>query len=185
MKIERIKETLKDNGYGREAHYTSGIIQDDEYYNDLYQKSKSLSEFEKDVLSNDIKNCAVYSKVSRYGTDSENHWYRVRGLFGNEIIKTYSDVGSLMVGNDSFSTLISNGYGDGTTRVGIVNKCDENIKKASLCEGMMDNCRVTLKGTFNIYPYDCDAPSEQKPILTLTGNYFVYNYDGIIALVEF
>lgn len=89
-----------------------------------------------------------------------------------KIIKTVSDVGSLKVGNDDFSLLIPNGYGDGemtcyiTTDVNISEK--DGFKYFSL-----------LSGKFNIYDYDCG----DNVIYTTSDNaYQVWFGNGYVIL---
>lgn len=66
---------------------------------------------------------------------------------------TYSDAGSLKIGNENFQILIPNGYGDGKTYVHLCEKGElpDEIDKRS--------CRTffaSFSGNdINIYDYDC------------------------------
>ena len=119
MKLENIDDVLKENmSKYCSVHYLASCILDNEECLNLYKACKNYAEFERRVLSKKCGLNVIYSMVSLYGKDRENHWYRVRELFGNRCFKTASDVGSLLVGNEEFQALIPNGYGDGITRVG-------------------------------------------------------------------
>lgn len=168
---------------GCSAHYLAGCIEDNKEVAELYEKCKNYDEFEKRVLNHECDSNFVYSLISLYGKDSDYHWYRIRDLFGERCFKTHSDVGSLLVGNESFQVLIPNGMGDGTTRVAVFKKDDETSH--GLIELMFDNKHgPTLSGKFNIYSYDCDKPEVDEPCETLEGRYLTYYYDGLIAFVE-
>lgn len=185
MKLDNIYDVLKKNiSKGCCAHYLAGCIEDNKEVTELYKKCKNYDEFEKRVLNHECDSNIVYSLISMYGKDSDYHWYRIRELFGNRCFKTYSDVGSLLVGNEHFQVLIPNGIGDGTTRVAIFRKDDE--VSGGLIELMFD-CKhgPTLSGKFNIYSYDCDNPALDEPCKTLDGKYFTYYYDGFVAFVEY
>lgn len=188
MKLENIDDVLKENmSKYCSVHYLASCILDDEECLNLYKACKNYAEFERKILSKKCGLNVIYSMVSLYGKDRENHWYRVRELFGNHCFKTASDVGSLLVGNEEFQVLIPNGYGDGTTRVAVFNKSDSDHSIASrIMSDMMDSHRGPyLHGKFNIYPYDCCNPTVDKPCRTIKGNYFTYYYDGLIAFVEY
>ena len=188
MKLENIDDVLKENmSKYCSVHYLASCILDDEECLNLYMACKNYAEFERRVLSKKCGLNVIYSMVSLYGKDRENHWYRVRELFGNRCFKTASDVGSLLVGNEEFQALIPNGYGDGITRVAVFNKVDSDYDVVSrIMSDMMDSHRGPyLHGKINIYPYDCNDPTVDEPCKTLEGRYFTYYYDGLIAFVEY
>jgi len=89
-------------------------------------------------------------------------------------LTTLSDAGSVKIGNDNFSVLIPNGYGDGDTKVIIVSNIDcESFKSFKFF--------TSIKGNINIYNYDCDSPClESKVIETIKGWYGVYYKDGTV-----
>ena len=185
MKLDNIYDVLKKNiSNGCIAHYLRACIENDESCAKLYESCNSYDEFEKRVLNKESNSDIVYSLISLYGKDSDYHWYRIRDFFCDRCFKTYSDVGSLLVGNEDFQVLIPNGIGDGTTRVAVFKKDDDVY--GGLIELMMD-CKhgPTLNGKFNIYSSDCDNPAVDEPCKTLDGRYFTYFYDGFIAFVEY
>mgnify|MGYP004591176897 CR=1 FL=1 len=188
MKLETIEDVLKENmSKYCNVHYLASCILDNEECLNLYKACKNYAEFERKILNKKCGLNVIYSMISLYGKDSENHWYRVRELFGDLCFKTESDVASVLVGNESFQVLIPNGYGDGTTRIAIFNKDDPNHNVASrIMSDMMDSHRGPyLHGKFNIYPYDCCNPTIDEPCKTLEGRYFTYYYDGLVAFVEY
>lgn len=79
-----------------------------------------------------------------------------------------SDVGGVKVGNDDFSFIIHNGYGDGSHIV--------LITKPAKVHDLLD-FKTSITGKFNIYDYDCGNSIEA----TLDGTYFVYAYNGIVV----
>lgn len=105
----------------------------------------------------------------------ERRWMAIRKMFGERQFKTESDAGSLKVGNESFQTLIGNGRGDGVTRVAVFGK-DEEFNREYF-GGIVS----TVQGMFNIYDYDCGDSAAK----VVEGRYFVYAYDGFVALREF
>mgnify|MGYP000448732176 CR=1 FL=1 len=185
MKLDNIYDVLKANlKKGCNIHYLGGCIEDSESCSKIYEECMSYCEFEKRILNMEGDSIIVYGLISMYGKDSDYHWYRIRELFGDRCFKTYSDVGSLLVGNESFQVLIPNGMGDGTTRVAVFKKDDD--VPCGLIDLMMDSKHgPTLRGKFNIYSYDCDKPEVDEPCKTLEGRYLVYYYDGFVAFVEY
>lgn len=137
-----------------------------------WEKADTLDEFRSLVLTDErLMNNQGYAELSK---ESDNHWYRVRKMFGDKCFKTSSDAGSVKIGTENFTLNISNGYGDGTTRVAV-------FPKGELFNNDMMNFNGTaLHGEFNIYSYDCGTEIEK----TLNGDYFVYVYEGLVAFVE-
>lgn len=89
----------------------------------------------------------------------------------NDKMQTYiykCDAGSLLIGNDNFSILIPNGYGDGLFELAI---SDERIET--------DYRFITtfnVRGEANVYSYDCNTDAV---LCTLTeGRYAVYSDYG-------
>jgi hypothetical protein len=87
-----------------------------------------------------------------------------------KVVKTYSDVGSVKIGNDSFQFNISNGYGDGDTDVLISDAPTEAPKNAEYV--------MHIDGDFNIYSYDCSTSDVAH---TLHGAYYVYSQRDLRA----
>lgn len=85
-------------------------------------------------------------------------------------IGTYSDVGSVKIGNNSFQFNIPNGYGDGDTEVLI---SDAPTKAPTNAEYVMH-----IEGYFNIYSYDCSTSNVAH---TLHGAYYVYSQRDLSA----
>lgn len=115
----------------------------------------------------------AYAEVSKK-LRPNTHWYRVRAMFGDDVIKTSSDAGSVKVGVSNMSVLVPNGYGDGITRVSIFDNS----------EGFNDSMMsyfTTVKGTnIIIYDYDCGDVAAT----TISGRYNIYYYSGLVAFVK-
>lgn len=141
--------------------------------NQHWEAAFDLSSFKASVFADkELRTTHAYAELSK---ESDGHWYRVREMFGETCFKTFSDAGSVKVGNENFSFLINNGIGDGSTRVAIFAKGDE------FNDNMMVNSGVVVNGKATIYDYDCgDCPAAE-----LNGHYAVYVYEGLVAFVEF
>lgn len=110
--------------------------------------------------------------------EQKSLWYEIRAAIGDNVIKTESDIGSVLIGNKDMTMTISNGHGDGTTRIGIFEETNEITYK------MRFVCQVN--GTFNVYDYDCYKTAEQlnsprNIATTLSGRFWVYCYEGIVV----
>lgn len=144
---------------------------------DYWKESADLEEYYSRIFDDEsLKMSQLYAKASKKSKDGR-HWYRVREMAGkSSIYKTESDVGSVKVKIGNSSILISNGYGDGTTRVVIVpNSLDFNDLM------LMHGSYITLDGEFSICSYDCG----EHTIVDLKGRYRVYSYDGFVFFVKF
>lgn len=102
-------------------------------------------------------------------------WGAVRDCFGNKQFKTESDAGSVRIGNESFSVLIPNGWGDGVTRVAVFENNYE-FKAGSLLSFF-----TTVSGDFGVYAYDCGG---SEVVAELSGWYAAYYGEGFVALVR-
>lgn len=102
-------------------------------------------------------------------------FYAIREKFGDRQFKTMSDAGSVKIGNDSFSILIPNGRGDGTTRVAIFEKAEFTLENL-----MMFFSSFRTSKAF-VYNYDC---SGGEPIAEISGNFSVFYGHGFVALVK-
>lgn len=132
-----------------------------------YDESNNLNEFTKKVLDDErLENNQGYWELVKE-KDSENYNVRVLKLLkkiSDNYFKTESDAGSLKIGNSSFSTLFSNGYGDCENLVFIINK---EISLQCL------EFKTTIEGSeINIYEYDCG----NNIIETLRGKYTIYSF---------
>lgn len=146
---------------------TAGII------NEHWEAADNLSDFKEAVFEDErLRLTQAYAELSK---EDDDHWCRVREMFGDRCFKTISDIGGVKVGNDTFFVVINNEIGDGTTRVAVFHKGSD------FNDNMMNFSGTTLKGKFNVYDYDCG----NTPILELNGNYLVYCYQGLVAFVEF
>lgn len=122
----------------------------------------------------------TYSQIIALEQLSEqNHWLTIRKLFGSHYFKTFSDQGGVLVGNESFQTLIRNGYGDGVTRNAVLPL--KNIADFDKWDKLMNNTGITLEGKFNIYTDDCQTKDVEK---VLNGRYAVYYYNGLVLFLE-
>lgn len=103
-----------------------------------------------------------------------------------KIFRTSSDAGSVRIGNDSFKTLVPNGYGDGYTTV-IVGDPEE--ERAAGVE--YKNFWSFVSGeNFSVYYSDCG--NDEEIVTTLSGKFCVYvlgdtkNYinKGAVAFIK-
>lgn len=82
---------------------------------------------------------------------------------------TYSDAGSLKIGNENFQILIPNGYGDGKTYVHLCEKGElpDNIKEQPWL------FFTSFSGNdINIYDYDGDGA---HVVMSISGRFGVYS----------
>lgn len=192
MKLDEMESILQKHKIDKPA-YWSYQIQRNKLLSALWETTNDYQAFVDELLNRDFfdeglvekdKMCgfsdnrgrSVYAYFSKM---TEEHWYRIRSVFGNKQFKTDSDIGCLLVNNN---TLIRNGYGDGTTRVAIFNEDDEDYRGTDFFDKMMNPCDVSFRGKIDIYDYD--IVGEGKVIKTINGDYSVYTYDGLIAFVE-
>lgn len=189
MKLENMRDVIMTNlseGYGG-PHFVAKCIRNNETCLNIYCDSKNYDEFEQRILKEGPTNI-VYCIISKWGKDRENHYTRIQKLFTENCfyLKTYSDIAGVLVGNKDFQTIISNNYGDGITEIAIFKKDDVRYSFASKCMWHMmgNHYGPTLRGNFNIYPYDCCNPKDTEPCVSLSGEYITYAYDGFVAFVE-
>lgn len=102
-------------------------------------------------------------------------WKAIRADFGDRCFKTFSDAGSVRVGDGRFFVLIPNGRGDGETRVAIFDDAEEFHS-----EDLMTYFTEISGGEFYIYGNDCGGPSVKR----LFGKFEVYYYDGLVAFLQ-
>lgn len=115
----------------------------------------------------DILMSQAYAELSKKVCPS-GHWMRIRKMLNEMVFKTTSDVGGVKIGNDNFSIIIPNGYGDGVTRIAIVNRGDINEN--------MFTFFTSVEGCINIFSYDCGDEVER----TIFGKYGVYYCEGFV-----
>lgn len=105
-------------------------------------------------------------------------WKEIRGIMGDRCFKTESDAGAVRVGTETFSTLIRNCRGDGTTRVAVFEEEPEELA------GLLRTAMIfqsSVEGEFDIYDYDCAGG---RPVVHLSGRYAAYSYDGLVILIK-
>ena len=126
-----------------------------QFAKELKHGNKALCE----SFLNDLKIGAIFVDTT---SNFEKIWME------NDGFTTNSEMGSVKVGNDKFATLIRNRYGDGITKVAVVNgKAHLDVK----------HFETSLEGEFNIYSSDCG----NKVACTLNGRYGVYSNDGYVV----
>lgn len=86
---------------------------------------------------------------------------------------THSDAGGVLIGNENVSFIVSNGQGDGITKVYVTAK----FEPASL------EFFTSVEGDkIQIHEYDCDLTS--KVMCTLSGRYGIHAGYGYIVFVK-
>ena len=141
-----------------------------EIIKEYWLNAKTITEF-KELVKNDLRleNNQGYWELFKEDTRLVINYLNKKE---HERIETYSDIGSLKVGNKDFTICIPNGMGDGTNYVYIIN---EDVKIPCL------KFITTMSGeNFEIYDYDCG----NNVIKRLSGRYAIYNYNGIFAIVK-
>ena len=95
-------------------------------------------------------------------------------------IVTSSDVGGVLIGTKDFGIIISNGYGDSETEIIIFNEKDEK-------EILSPNAKfdTMVKGKFNIYDHDCSNRDDEDIIITLEGEFAIYNDCGTVCFEKY
>ena len=111
-------------------------------------------------------------KSERYGMV---HSYLRKEFTAHDCFATISDAGGVKVGNDGFSTIFSNGVGDGTTLVAIY----ESEKEFALCDLLSFNTVINCNKAY-VYDYDCG----NEPVRELCGRYGVYGGYQCVAFVK-
>lgn len=174
-----IKEELKFNIPQSEAAFVEGCIFNNwvKGYNEIMehlQNSVDTEDFIDKILGDpELTTTQAYAEVSKK-LRPDSHWYRVREMFGDNVIKTSSDAGSVKVGVDNMSVLVPNGYGDGITRVAI-------FDGSKAFNDSMMSYFTTIKGkNMIIYGYDCGDVAAT----TISGRYGIYYYSGLVAFVK-
>lgn len=174
-----IKEELKFNIVQSEAAFVKGCIFNNwvKGYDEIMQHLRDAvdtEDFINKILEDpELATTQAYAEVSKK-LRPDSHWYRVREMFGDNVIKTSSDAGSVKVGVDNMSILVPNGYGDGISRVAIFDNSE------AFNDGMMSYF-TTVKGKdMIIYDYDCGDVAAT----TISGRYNIYYYSGLVAFVK-
>ena len=174
-----IKEELKFNIAQSEAAFIKECIFNNwvKGYDEIMQHLRDAvdtEDFINKILGDpDLATTQAYAEVSKK-LRPDSHWYRVREMFGDNVIKTSSDAGSVKIGVDNMSILVPNGYGDGISRVAIFDNSE------TFNDSMMSYF-TTIKGeNMIVYDYDCGDVAAT----TISGRYNIYYYSGLVALVK-
>lgn len=158
-----VKECIFNNwvkGYGAIMEHLHNAVDTEDFIN------KILGDPE-------LATTQAYAEVSKK-LRPDSHWYRVREMFGDNVIKTSSDAGSVKIGVANMSILVPNGYGDGITRVAI-------FDGSKAFNNSMMSYFSTIKGeNMIIYDYDCGDVAAT----TISGRYNIYYYSGLVAFVK-
>lgn len=178
MKREELK--FEVHGKDKTADYTRMLfdrITGKDYLpriEEILEESKNPDDFIRRLCNEESLNgFYAIAKITKEYMPQE-HWYKVRGLLGGKIFKTDSEMGSVKIGNDNFSILIPNGYGDGTSRVAVLDKEEFPV-------GDYLDYFTTIKGKF--YIFRCDWSENVIPE-QLDGEYAVYSWNGFVAFVK-
>lgn len=91
-----------------------------------------------------------------------------------------SDIGSVLVGNEQVQFALPNIGGDGMTELVI---CENNEEYESVRKDK-DVFVTVIKGSFNVFGYDCSNGNEEDVIATLDGYYGVYQNFYKVILVK-
>lgn len=149
--------------------------QEFEKFKMYWEQAESVDDFKKLVFADsELKLTQGYAALSK---ESDGHWYRVREMFGDRQFKTESDGGGVLVGNESCQIHVSNGHGDGTSRVAI-------FKNGEINDNMMvlHPTSINVLTSMNIYSHD-SGPEDVVATLE-KGTYFTYSYEGFVAFVK-
>ncbi|UXI83412.1 hypothetical protein NYZ94_00240 (plasmid) [Ligilactobacillus salivarius] len=111
---------------------------------------------------------------------------------------TTSDLGGVLIGNTDWQVLVPNGYGDGTTKVHIIEFKDfeeelEYVKGKEKYVRDRENGKnyfwyfTVVKGHFGIYPYDAYKTKSEllKPMKVLKGEYSIYYYEQHVYFMTY
>lgn len=149
----------------------------EEYYNfidSIIELSKDTNDFVHNFLAHsEFKRLRCYQQLLKSMCPNDI-WCFVRENFGEKCFKTISDVGGVKVGTNEFSVVLTNGYGDGDTRVAIFDNEDDFYSS----DLMFFN--TVIDGHFFIYDYDCGENVAKE----ISGRFAVYYYEGLVAFVN-
>lgn len=174
-----IKDELKFNIAQSEATFVKGCIFNNwvKGYDEIMQhlhNAVDTEDFINKILGDpELATTQAYAEVSKK-LRPDSHWYRVREMFGDNVIKTSSDAGSVKIGVDNMSILVPNGYGDGISRVAIFDNSE------AFNDSMMSYFTTVRGKDIIIYDYDCGDVAAT----TISGRYAIYYYSGLVAFVK-
>jgi hypothetical protein len=146
-----------------ENDYHGGVV-----FRELWDKAVDLDDFI-ELVWNDPRVFLGQGTSELFKNDPGNNERYLNRLMSDQRFETYSDAGSVRVGNETFTFNISNGIGDGITFV--------DVRERNININFSLNFITVVKGTFNIYTDDCVGDEIAK---TLTGTFGVYSRDGYV-----
>lgn len=173
------KEDLKFNieqptaTFVKECIFNNWVKGYDEIMEHLHNAVNTEDFIDKILGDPELATTQAYAEVSKK-LRPDSHWYRVREMFGDNVIKVSSDAGSVKIGVNNMSILIPNGYGDGITRVGVLDNARE------FNDDMMTFFTTISGKDIIIYDYDCGDVAAA----TISGRYNIYYYSGLVAFVK-
>lgn len=120
-------------------------------------------------LKNDNECTKIYKKTLKKIEELKKELSKLKKA-DRITLYTFSDVGSIKIGNDKFNVLVPNGYGDGNTTVLILGKNEEPREN--------NHYICTIEGDYGIYSYDLG----DEVIYEMQGKYNIYNsHNGVVV----
>ena len=176
MTIKDLMESNEIGVFAKKCLLNSSFPEKVERVKMHWGKAKSVEEFKELVFADhELKLTQGYAELSK---ESEGHWYRVREMFGDRQFKTDSDCGGVLIGNEDYLILVSNGCGDGVTRVAVFEEKDFNSDMMRL-----NPTSFKVATEMYVYGYDC---STSRIVKTLDpGSYWTYYWNGFVAIVKY
>lgn len=94
----------------------------------------------------------------------------------------FSDIGSVLVGTESFRVALPNVGGDGVTDCRVYEDRAEAVKYINTHPDI--TFVTTIDGSFNIYDHDCSRGADTDIIASYSGRYAVYQAYYMVLLVK-
>ena len=157
-------ENLTLDLYKREFDLFKHEIKD---FNAIWSKAKNIKDF-----ANKLLNSKYYlTRLATYFIDKDT--IIEKWVINKECLITYSDIGSVKIGNDEFTFYIPNGYGDGENKIIFIDFLE--LQEINHLFERRGNFKVKDK----IYLYDYDLGNTPINVFN-KGNYSVYSYNKIV-----
>lgn len=166
---ESLKDTPKMSAYTKRCMMdSSGTFKP--IFEKLWDQAETLVDF-KELLKNDPETRMERATALLFREQplSEELWEFRRILLGDQSFRTESDAGSLKIGNDSFTVLIPNGFGDGSMSCAIMESGELNRDAFEFF--------TSIEGAFNIYDYDCG----DGIVKSISGRFGIYTGNGFVV----
>lgn len=160
--------------YNLQYHYTinNNIIFDYMNYKvDIESIEEEIKNLQNtcEKLKNDNEYTKIYKKTLKKIEELKKELSELKKA-DRITLYTFSDVGSVKIGNDNFNILLPNGYGDGNTTVLILGKNEDPREN--------NHYICTIKGDYCIYSYDLG----DEVIYKMHGKYNIYNsHNGVVV----